>query len=197
MVAIKTNSRQIVLVTGAARSGKSEWAETLARQAGKPVVYVATAQLDPEDEEWFSRIEKHRRRRPPSWQTLTTPTELSKTINNSSSSNCLLIDSLGTWVANLLPLDEQSWEKRAVELLESLQKTTVDVILVAEETGWGVVPAYASGRKFRDRLGMLVRQVGTIADIVYLVAGGHVLNLSVLGQPLPPLEHHQLSTSSD
>ena len=56
---------------------------------------------------------------------------------------------------------------------------------MAEETGWGVVPAYSTGRLFRDRLGNLVRRLGAIANPVYLVTGGHVLNLSTLGFPLP------------
>jgi adenosylcobinamide kinase / adenosylcobinamide-phosphate guanylyltransferase len=60
-----------------------------------------------------------------------------------------------------------------------------DMIFVGEETGWGVVPAYPIGRTFRDRLGSLVRKLGAISHAVYLVTGGHVLNLSVLGSPLP------------
>ena len=71
------------------------------------------------------------------------------------------------------------------ELLERLRSSLAHVILVAEETGWGVVPAYPSGRLFRDRLGMLSRQIGSISDTVYLVTGGHVLNLSELGRKLP------------
>jgi adenosylcobinamide kinase/adenosylcobinamide-phosphate guanylyltransferase len=70
-------------------------------------------------------------------------------------------------------------------LLETVQLVAADMVFVAEETGWGVVPAYPLGRKFRDRLGSLVRQLGTICDTVYLVTGGHVLNLSILGSPLP------------
>ena len=58
------------------------------------------------------------------------------------------------------------------------------MILVGEETGWGVVPAYPLGRLFRERLGYLSRQVGNLADTTYLVTGGHVINLSVLGEPL-------------
>ncbi|MGK7877695.1 MAG: bifunctional adenosylcobinamide kinase/adenosylcobinamide-phosphate guanylyltransferase [Xenococcaceae cyanobacterium] len=184
----KLLSRQIILVTGAARSGKSEWAETLATEMGKPVIYIATAQADSTDKEWQARIEKHRLRRPSSWQTLLVPVELAAIIGSSVPSKCLLVDSLGTWVANLLNQDEGTWEKTAAELLKSLQQATVDVILVAEETGWGVVPAYAAGRQFRDRLGMLVRQIGAIADGVYLVTGGHVLNLSLLGKPLKKSE---------
>lgn len=176
---------KLILVTGPARSGKSEWAETLAVQTGKPVFYVATAAIDPNDLEWLERIEQHQRRRPASWTTMHVPIHLEATIRQSSASRCLLVDSLGTWVANFLEQDEMSWIKIQQGLLDSLENTAADVILVAEETGWGVVPAYPIGRKFRDRLGALIRQVGALAAPVYLVTGGHVLNLSVLGSSLP------------
>ena len=177
-------SKQIILVTGAACSGKSEWAETLASKTGKPVVYVATAQVDDADSEWCSRIDKHRRRRPSSWQTWSVPVALATAIERAVSPSCLLIDSLGTWVANELNQEAKIWDKTVAQLIESLKAAQVDIILVGEETGWGVVPAYQSGRQFRDRLGTLIRQIGTIADRVYLVTGGHVLDLSLLGQPL-------------
>ena len=184
MILDRGSSTEIILVTGAARSGKSEWAETLAGQKNKTVVYVATAEVDPKDLEWAARIEKHRQRRPPNWQTLSVPRKLAETVQNAPRSSCLLVDSLGTWVANLLTLKESDWQEEAAKLLENLTSANLDIILVGEETGWGVVPAYPSGRKFRDRLGNLIRKIGTIADRVYLVTGGHVLDLTVLGQPL-------------
>jgi adenosylcobinamide kinase / adenosylcobinamide-phosphate guanylyltransferase len=177
--------QQITLVTGPASSGKSEWAEYLAAARGKAVSYVATARVDCGDREWLAKIEKHAQRRPPHWETLLTPVELPATIRACEPSSCLLVDSLGTWVANLLSEEERTWEKRVEDLLESLQVTSGEVILVAEETGWGVVPAYPAGRIFRDRLGQLTRKIGAIAIAVYLVTGGYALNLSQLGMPLP------------
>ncbi len=171
-----------ILVTGPARSGKSEFAEQLAQQSAQPVIYVATAQRDLEDSEWQQRIDRHRDRRPPTWQTVEVPIELTRCIGDRS--GCLLVDSLGTWVANLLDRDEDTWQQIQDAFLASLHQTAAEVILVAEETGWGVVPAYPLGRTFRDRLGTLVRRVGAIANPVYLVTGGHVLNLSTLGSPL-------------
>lgn len=179
----------LILVTGPSRSGKSEWAEHLAeaiaRQKTLSVVYVATSQEDPDDPEWQARLEKHRDRRPNHWQTLAVPTEVSLAIAENPSTTCLLIDSLGTWVANLLSQDENQWQLTQQALLENLQNSCQNIILVAEETGWGVVPAYPIGRQFRDRLGHLTRQIGAIADKVYLVTGGHVLDLTLLGTPLP------------
>jgi adenosylcobinamide kinase/adenosylcobinamide-phosphate guanylyltransferase len=178
-------ARRIILVAGPARSGKSEWAEYLATETGNSVIYVATAHVDPNDTEWQARIEQHQRRRPESWETLSVPNDLAATIAASSQDGCLLIDSLGTWVANFLDRDDEEWEKISQDLLQAIKQAVSDVILVAEETGWGVVPAYSLGRKFRDRLGTLVRLLGAIANPVYLVTCGHILNLSVLGSPLP------------
>jgi adenosylcobinamide kinase/adenosylcobinamide-phosphate guanylyltransferase len=186
---MEKRARNLILVTGPSRSGKSEWAEYLAeaiaQQKALSVVYVATSQEDANDPEWQARLEKHRDRRPNYWQTLAVPTELSLAITENPSTNCLLIDSLGTWVANLLSQDENQWQLTQQVLLESLQNSLSDIILVAEETGWGVVPAYPIGRQFRDRLGHLTRQIGAIADKVYLVTGGYVLDLTQLGKPLP------------
>ena len=178
------DSWRLCLVTGPARSGKSEWAEALARQSGKAVIYVATAQTNPNDLEWQARIERHRDRRPETWQTIQEPIELARVIQQAQPDTCLLVDSLGTWLANLLEQDETAWEQTQQTLLHSLQQTQSQVILVAEETGWGVVPAYPIGRAFRDRLGTLVRHIGAIANVVYLVTGGYVLNLTDLGTPL-------------
>jgi adenosylcobinamide kinase / adenosylcobinamide-phosphate guanylyltransferase len=176
---------QIILVTGPARSGKSEWAETIAAGLGKQVIYVATGKMDSTDLEWQSRIEQHRSRRPPDWKTLEEPIDLEAVLRSSQSSECLLIDSIGTWTANLLEQEQVVWEQTQQDLIQSLQVATADVILVGEETGWGVVPAYPMGRLFRDRLGTLVRQIGAIADTVYLATGGYALNLSALGTRLP------------
>ncbi len=176
---------QLILVTGPSRSGKSEWAENLALQSGKPVIYVATATIDPHDLEWKQRIEQHQQRRPREWVTLDVPVDLATTIRNSDQHHCLLVDSLGTWVTNLLAQDETIWTQTLSSFLASLQETNADlVIFVAEETGWGLVPAVPIGRLFRDRLGTLVRHLGAIANPVYLVLGGHILNLSDLGFPL-------------
>ncbi|GFE71652.1 bifunctional adenosylcobinamide kinase/adenosylcobinamide-phosphate guanylyltransferase [Chroococcus sp. FPU101] len=178
-------NQQIILITGPARSGKSEWAEFLAKKMNQPVTYVATAQRDPNDLEWQVRINQHQIRRPDDWKTVEVPFDLVSLLALTVSSDCLLIDSLGTWVANFLEQDELSWQTIQNDLLLTLQQISSKVIFVAEETGWGIVPSYASGRLFRDRLGTLTRKISIIAHSVYLVTGGYVLNLSELGQPLP------------
>ncbi len=175
---------KVILITGPSRSGKSEWAETLAMRSNKTVLYIATANQDPADQEWQKRIQKHQNRRPQNWMTLEVPLKLSAALADVKPDTCILIDSLGTWVANSLESEDGDWENQVQDLLDTVQLVAADMIFVAEETGWGVVPAYPIGRKFRDRLGALVRHLGVIAQTVYLITGGHVLNLSVLGTPL-------------
>lgn len=174
-----------ILVCGPARSGKSEWAERLAERLGRAVVYVATAREDAEDSDWCARIARHRARRPAHWTTQCAPQELEQAIARQAGPEvCLLVDSLGTWVANLLILDEAAWEVRVAALVNSVREAAGTVILVAEETGWGVIPAYPSGRLFRDRLGALVRRLAPLCASTYVVMAGHVLDLGQLGQVL-------------
>ncbi len=175
---------QIILVTGPARSGKSEWAEHLAAESDRLVLYIATAQDRADDVEWHQRIELHRGRRPGSWRTVECPMDLAGAIEQAAATDCLLVDSLGTWVANLLEESEAVWHCHGEQVLGALAATEAIVVLVAEETGWGVVPAYPMGRSFRDRLGRLVREVAAIANVTYLVTAGHALDLSAIGTPL-------------
>lgn len=182
----------ITLITGPSRSGKSEWAEQLAaRDAARnkqQVVYIATAKMTLNDTEWRSRIDKHRTRRPASWQTQEVPTALAEAIwprdRLNPRSACLLIDSLGTWLANLIEQDDASWEKSQQSLIDALKQTNSDVILVAEEIGWGIVPAYELGRRFRDRLGNLNRAIAQFSNEVYLVTSGYAISLKQLGTPV-------------
>lgn len=175
----------IILITGPSRSGKSEWAEALARQSNKSVTYVATALTDEEDIEWQARISRHQQRRPTTWQTVSAPTDLITLVQAIRADECVLVDSLGTWLANILEQTEAEWESQIQALLLAFDEAEGDILLVAEETGWGVVPAYPMGRRFRDRLGDLTRQIGAIAQVTYLVVAGYALNLSQLGTALP------------
>jgi adenosylcobinamide kinase / adenosylcobinamide-phosphate guanylyltransferase len=178
---------RLILVTGPTRSGKSDWAEALASQSQQSVLYVATSLSDPNDEEWQARIKAHRARRSQVWTTLEVPQALSNAICEAPSQCCLLVDALGTWVANGLGQSTEAWGQTEAELLDALHCSPNRIILVAEEVGWGIVPAYPAGRLFRDRLGELVRHVGAMSDQVYLVTAGYALDIKQLGQPVP---HH-------
>jgi adenosylcobinamide kinase / adenosylcobinamide-phosphate guanylyltransferase len=179
------SSGRLILVTGPTRSGKSDWAEALAARSQQSVLYLATSLQNPQDLEWQARIEAHRDRRPQDWTTIEVPHDLSTAIHQSSAPRCILIDALGSWVANYLEQTAEAWQQTEADFLKALEDSPNQILLVAEEVGWGVVPAYESGRLFRDRLGDLVRQVGAVADRVYLVSAGYAVDLKQLGQAVP------------
>ncbi len=112
----------IILVTGPARSGKSEWAERLAGELaaskGKQVVYIATARTNREDAEWQARIEAHIHRRPEHWLCREVPVGLGEAIAQTPKNHCLLVDSLGTWLANLIEQNPEEWADTQQVLLK-------------------------------------------------------------------------------
>ncbi len=179
------NLGQLILVTGPTRSGKSDWAEALALKTQQPVLYIATSQINPEDLEWQARIAAHRDRRPSDWSLWEVPYDLAQALSEAPLNHCILIDSLGTWLANTLGQSAEQWQQTQTALLEVLQQRSHPMIFVAEEVGWGVVPAYPAGRLFCDRLGELIRRMGALADRVYLVTAGYALDIKQLGEPVP------------
>ncbi len=78
-------AKQIILITGGARSGKSEYAETRAAQLGHRRVYVATAEA--KDEEMTRRIAEHQKRRGKEWTTIEEPLDLTASARCSARPN--------------------------------------------------------------------------------------------------------------
>jgi adenosylcobinamide kinase/adenosylcobinamide-phosphate guanylyltransferase len=96
------------------------------------------------------------------------------------------VDSLGTWVAAHLEADPADWEQRCAEVQAALAGLSCPVILVCEETAWGVVPATLLGLRFRERLATLQRQLAADCDQAWLVLQGRAIDLHALSHPVPP-----------
>ncbi|MFE0659921.1 bifunctional adenosylcobinamide kinase/adenosylcobinamide-phosphate guanylyltransferase, partial [Streptomyces sp. NPDC058876] len=168
------------LVLGGARSGKSVEAER--RLEGFPeVVYVATGGTRDGDAEWARRIGLHRERRPASWRTVET-CELVGLLAEDGPP--LLIDCLALWLTDAMDRagawDDEVWAEhgrrelgeRTAALVAAVRATGRQVVLVSNEVGSGVVPATASGRRFRDELGRLNAAVAGECEHVLLVVAG-------------------------
>jgi adenosylcobinamide kinase/adenosylcobinamide-phosphate guanylyltransferase len=172
-----TNS--VVLVLGGVRSGKSRYAQRLAERRDR-VTFIATAEHR-DDEEMRLKIERHRAERPASWTTVEEPLDLAAAIQSAGSKgDAVLVDCLTLFAANLLETlgnDEVKLRSLIDGLCEALQSAPCTVILVSNEVGSGVVPAYASGRRFRDLVGEINQRVAAIADTVLLMVAGLPLAL--------------------
>lgn len=164
--------KEIVLVIGGCRSGKSRFAVDYARGL-KRKVFVATCEAL--DEEMKKRVEKHREDRGADWKTIEAPLALVDIIARcGAGADVILVDCLTLWVSNMILKGETEKDVmfHADELLGSIQKIDGTVILVSNEVGAGIVPENHLARMFRDVAGMLNQKVAACADkVVWMVAG--------------------------
>ncbi|MET7711250.1 bifunctional adenosylcobinamide kinase/adenosylcobinamide-phosphate guanylyltransferase [Streptomyces sp. NPDC005407] len=173
------------LVTGGARSGKSLEAERRL-ETFPEVLYVATSGHREGDAEWAGRVSLHRERRPASWRTSET-CDLVPVLAEDGPP--VLIDCLSLWLTDAMDRvgawDDATWaadgeralHERVAELVAAVRQTTRTVVAVTNEVGSGVVPATASGRRFRDELGRLNAAFAAECEHVLLVVAGQTLVL--------------------
>ena len=190
---------KLILILGGARSGKSSYAEAQAKElGGENVLYVATSQT--KDEEMQERVEKHRADRPTAWATLEAPRNVvqalrqaqDKTLSQERSVDVILLDCITFLVANHLmdasapeddPFDELSGDPfdKEIEagivaeveaLVDFVRENDTTMLVVSNEVGLGLVPAYELGRAYRDVLGRANQILAAHADeVLFFVAG--------------------------
>jgi adenosylcobinamide kinase / adenosylcobinamide-phosphate guanylyltransferase len=169
------------LILGGARSGKSAYAEKLALSSGLNVSYVATAQIY--DDEFKSRVQHHKDRRPAEWTLVEEPHYLAKTLLSLDAPNqCIIIDCLTLWLAQWIcadcnPPKDSSWLAEREALLSILPTLQGEIILVSNEVGMGIVPLGEINRQFQDEQGRLNQAVASAAKEVTFVAAGLPLKL--------------------
>jgi adenosylcobinamide kinase/adenosylcobinamide-phosphate guanylyltransferase len=149
------------------------------------VVYIATGPLLPEDPAWQARLALHRSRRPSHWRSLEVEGALASALGELKDGEVALVDSLGTWVAAHLDQQREAWQGCCEELQRAIRLCRCPLVLVCEETGWGVVPATVAGGRFRDRLGRLQQRLAAHADASWLVLQGRAIDLLRFGLPVP------------
>lgn len=177
------NTRRLTFILGGARSGKSNHALRIARAVGGRVLFIATAQ--PLDDEMRSRIAVHRPQRPIEWETLELPAGVGgHLLRYPQRADVVVLDCLTLLISNRLvqatadTVDPDEGAARlAVEdeikmLLKGMDELPAHWLVVSNEVGQGIVPAYPLGRLFRDLLGWANQQVAEAADeVIWMVAG--------------------------
>jgi adenosylcobinamide kinase/adenosylcobinamide-phosphate guanylyltransferase len=173
---------RLTLVLGGVRSGKSAFAEKLVRRLDQPTWYLATGQAT--DAEMDDRIRRHRRSRPPAWTTLEEPLvpgqALASALGATTHPGVVLVDSLDTWVSNLLlkyesqtgPELESFTLSQVDRLLQAGQRPATSMVMVSSEVGLSLVPPNQLGRRFQDLQGLVNQRVAAAADQVYLMVAG-------------------------
>lgn len=151
----------------------------MASDSGGPVVYVATATAS--DDEMRERIAHHRARRPATWITVETPTHLAPAVATILSHLAarpalgrvtVIVEDLTLLLANLMADAGAGAEARALAEVDAVLALAADVVLVSNEVGLGIVPAYPVGRVFRDMQGRLNQHAASrCREVYFLVAG--------------------------
>ncbi len=187
-------SGSLVLITGGVRSGKSSFAEKLAEQSRKKVVYLATARV--EDDEMRERVARHQSRRSENVRTIEEPLEPHLVLEREDSDDTLiLIDCLTLLLSNRILVDldlhgavrqgedifadEKLMEAAGERTLDYVKLFTevisccsADVLVVTNEVGMGVVPNYPLARVFRDLSGRANQVLAAQAEQVWMVVCG-------------------------
>ena len=191
---------RLTLILGGARSGKSSYAEQRAKDVGGAnVLYVATSET--KDDEMQQRVEKHRSERPPGWGTVEAPRNVAQALRQArdtalrqerSDAKVVLLDCMTFLVANHLmdaaapeddPFDAPSSDPfdakieadvvaEVEAIIAYLRETEVEMLVVSNEVGLGVVPPYELGRAYRDILGRANQILARHADEVLLLVAG-------------------------
>lgn len=156
------------------------------------VVYVACGPAaDESDPSWARRLRLHQQRRPAHWATRETLDVAGVLAGGETGPSRqavpVLVDCLSTWLAGVMDdcglwtapagTDKGDQADKAVAarvdaLLDSWRSTTRQVVAVSNEVGSGVVPATASGVRFRDELGLLNSRIAAECEQVWLCVAG-------------------------
>jgi adenosylcobinamide kinase/adenosylcobinamide-phosphate guanylyltransferase len=165
-------AKRIILITGGARSGKSQYAEARGGEMGRRRLYLATAEA--KDDEMAQRIAEHKKRRGPDWVTVEEPMELAEALlSYRGQADFALVDCLTLWVSNLLIRnDHESAAARVEALIRILPQLDFHVAFVSNEVGWGIVPDNPLARQFRDLVGWTHQRLAKVADEVILMVAG-------------------------
>ena len=168
-------NKQLILILGGVRSGKSRYAQQLASDVGNRVLFLATAEAG--DDEMKHRIARHKSSRPESWRTIEEQMDIAGALRrNSAHSDAIIIDCITIWLSNLLmhneKLSEQEMTMGIDRLIDAYEQGEATYIIVSGEVGMGIVPEHPLGRVFRDYLGLANQRLAAKADRVVLMVAG-------------------------
>jgi len=171
----------ITLILGGARSGKSDLALRLAQEVAGRKAFVATAQAG--DAEMAERIERHQKKRGVDWELFEESLDLGGLLGRIGPQfEVILVDCLTLWISNRLmaagvDLDEESLKEELELICEAGRRDSLQLFLVSNEVGMGIVPENTLARAFRDWTGRAHQTLVQAADVVYFCVAGLPMKL--------------------
>jgi len=187
----------VIFIVGGARSGKSTFAETKAKEYSEKVLYIATAVIT--DEAMADRVKRHTAQRPGTWDTLEMYRNFETLVDKAefTKAEVVLLDCITTLIGNFMVDSKLNFDTCSLEEVDKLENMITEevfslirvckannkkLIIVSNETGMGLVPPYFMGNYFRDISGRLNNKIGTAADHMYLIFSGIPIKLKHKGE---------------
>ena len=177
---------KIILVTGGARSGKSNFAESLCINQNNRTAYIATSVAF--DEEMKNRVKKHQESRPKEWKTYEIYKDIYSIVETlDKNHDTVIMDCVTLMVNNLMftygiDVDKATSEEldelenyireQIIKLLEAVKKTNLYFVIVSNEIGMGIVPENKLARIYGDFVGRANQLIAKYSDEVYFVVSG-------------------------
>ena len=180
-LSISEYSSHIVFITGGTKSGKSEFAENLAKEV-KNLSYVALSENNLDDKEWQDKINLHRKRRPKYWKLIET-TDLLNTLRKEDGP--LLIDSIGGFVMENIGKEHKEWLTKMNSLINLLMKRKSITFIVGEQVGWSLVSEYKIGNTYIERIGELQKRITKISKDNWLAINGRAIKIDEISIEIP------------
>ena len=171
----------IIFITGGTKSGKSEFAEYLAKEV-KNLSYVALSKNNPDDKEWQEKINLHRKRRPKDWILIET-TDLLNILNKEEGP--LLIDSIGGFIMENIKIEHKEWLIKMHSLIGLLKKRKNITFIVGEQVGWSLVSEYKIGNTYIERIGELQKRLTKISNDNWLAINGRAIKIDEVSIEIP------------
>ena len=176
-----SSSSKIIFITGGTKSGKSEFAEHLARNISQ-ITYIALSQKRSKDFNWQKKISIHRERRPKSWKLIET-SDLLGVLNKDVGP--ILIDSIGGFVMESINEEEIEWLSKVDSLINLLKKRKSLTFIVGEQVGWSLVSEYKIGNIYIERIGYLQKMLTKISRENWLAINGRAIKLDDISIEIP------------
>lgn len=163
-------NKNVIVITGGQRSGKSSYAQKLALSLSSNPVYLATSRVW--DEEHRARIVRHQADRGPEWTNLEEEKFLSK---HNLAGRVVLVDCVTLWATNFIFDNKADVALSLSQLKTEFEKLTsqdATFIFVTNEIGLGGISADELQRKFTDLQGWFNQHIAGIAGKVILMTSG-------------------------
>lgn len=167
----------LILVTGGASSGKSTFAEKLARESNLTVTYIATMPRLAGDNELSQKIEAHKQRRPSDWNTVETTCDVADCMQKLPGGPAVVVlDCLSAYVSNLIIEKDKERDQIVAEAKGVLEimasRDDLQFLVVTNEVGSGIIPEHSMARKYREALGRVNQLAASCAAQVLLCVSG-------------------------